>query len=373
MNLNHAWLKSYIRYPLDARRAEKYLIRGAETSAPATTLEFPSTRSIVVEMHTPQLLFDCGRHLNCIAAHASLAGSRFYLRCSKVLLAGIARKLYGPELLSNPSLTWLSPGESSPSDSLVLTDDASRCRDSQAIEMLIGRDCVSETPTMPYPMHHRTTESHRDSAWSELRESDRRGIFFAGRIKESYKRNKITGEFGVIDRVSAVRTVQDRFGSRVLETLQARDTSQDSMPIVLLDSGQHGIDQSQWLPTLTTFDFFLCCPGASQPMCHNAIEAMSVGTIPLIEYGDRFSPPLSDSINAVCFSGEEGLIAAIERIDQMSPEQICDLRAGVIDYFETHLRGDKFLANLRDGKFGPQVSAVNMPFHSHNYFTRSAA
>ena len=360
MNLNHAWLKSYIRYPLDIRRAEKHLSRGLESSDETTaTIKFHSTaRSIVVDMHTPQLLFDCGRHLNCIAAHATLAGSRFYLSCNKVLLAGIARKLYGPELLSNPRVTWLVPDESSPSDSLVLTDDASKCRDSHAIEMLIGRDSISGAPTMPYPMHHRTTESHRDSAWSELRESDRRGIFFAGRIKDSYKQNKITDEFGVIDRVRAVQAVQNRFGSRVLPTLQARNNSQDSTPIVLLDSGKHSIDQSQWLPTLATFDFFLCCPGASQPMCHNAIEAMSVGTIPLIEYGDRFSPPLSDSINAVCFSGEEGLIEAIERIDQMSPEQINDLRSGVIDYFENHLRGDKFIANLRDGKFGHKVLSL---------------
>ena len=109
MNLTTAWLKSYVRYPWDVRRAKSYLENGKTGDKSDESLLSVDTfhRPIVVELHTPQLLFDCGRHLNCVAMHARLAGSPFYLRCSKVLLAGIARKLYGRELLSMLDLSLI--------------------------------------------------------------------------------------------------------------------------------------------------------------------------------------------------------------------------------------------------------------------------
>ena len=369
MNLKTAWLKSYVRYPWDVRRAERYLAAGSTAGKTCSTTQDVS-RPVVVEMHTPQLLFDCGRHLNCIALHARRAGSPFYLRCSKVLLAGIARKLYGREFLSLPDLTWQSNKDDYPHDALVLTDDADRCPHPDAIEMRIGRDTIDASPVMPYPMHHRSIASLDQLNLAEIRDRHpRRGIFFAGRIKDSYKRNEVQSEFGVIDRVQAIETLRSAFADRVFSSRDTMtDLADDVTPIVLQDSRQHSIDASDWLPTLASFDYFLCCPGASQPMCHNVIEAMSVGTIPLIEYADRFNPHLQDGINAVYFQGQHGLVEAVKRIDCMSNQQRSELRQGVVSYFEQHLRGDLFLAKLRDGKFGTDVSILSMPFHSENYF-----
>ena len=100
-------------------------------------------------------------------------------------------------------------------------------------------------------------------------------------------------------------------------------------------------------------------------MCHNVIEAMSVGTIPILEYGDRFHPALTDDVNAICFRGSLGLVEAINRIDSLSAEKIRQLRQTVIAYFDKHLHGVKFLAELRDAT---TASAVSMPFHSKNLF-----
>lgn len=372
MNLTTAWLKSYVRYPWDVRRAKSYLENGKTGDKSDESLLSVDTfhRPIVVELHTPQLLFDCGRHLNCIAMHARLAGSPFYLRCSKVLLAGIARKLYGRELLSMPDLTWLSNKDKYPACAMVLTDNIKRCPYPDAIEMRIGRDTVDASPVMPYPMHHRSIESMQHSNLAQIRDtSQRRGVFFAGRIKDSYKRNAVQNQFGVIDRVQAVETLREALSDRVFPTRDAIKTTQTGgVPIVLQDSRLNSIDPSQWLPTLASFDFFLCCPGASQPMCHNAVEAMSVGTIPLLEYANRFTPNLQDGVNAVCFSGREGLLESVHRIDRMSPQEISELRQGVIRYFEEHLRGEQFLAKLRDDEFGSDIDVLSMPFHSSNYF-----
>jgi hypothetical protein len=123
----------------------------------------------------------------------------------------------------------------------------------------------------------------------------------------------------------------------------------------------HGAD---WLPTLASTSFFLCCPGAAQPMCHNVIEAMSVGAIPVIEYADRFVPSLQDNVNAICFRGTGRFCDALDRIDQLSAEQVQRIRANVIDYYDRYLRGDQFLRNICNAN----VAKVSMPFNNKNFF-----
>ena len=105
-------------------------------------------------------------------------------------------------------------------------------------------------------------------------------------------------------------------------------------------------------------------------MCHNVIEAMSVGTIPLIEYGDRFAPSLRDGVNAICFRGLSGLKDALDRIDRLTTQQRAALRGNVIEYYEQHLRGDRFLAGLRGGTITANSGMISMPFNDKDLFHR---
>jgi hypothetical protein len=139
-------------------------------------------------------------------------------------------------------------------------------------------------------------------------------------------------------------------------------------PIVLADSRVQSIAASQWLTTLAKTRFFVCCPGASQPMCHNLIEAMSVGTVPLIEYGDRVTPQLRDGENAICFQGKAGLLNAIDRIDQLSSDEMLRLSRGAARFYDEHLCGKNFLAALRDGRLDLSSRRICMPFHDRNFY-----
>lgn len=373
MNLKTAWLKTYLRYPIDIRRANEYLA-GAD-DVPDWG---PRARTIVVDIHTPQLLFDCGRHLNCIAQHAAAAGSPFVLRCSKLLLAAVARKLYGPELLSNANVQWIEEFSDCPSDAFVLTDAPERTESLAAVAMMIGSDSPAGSMVMPYPMHHRTLQQLPTTNLRKLRSlgqpEGRSGLFFAGRLKDNYQKSQIDSRFGVVNRLDVIGTLRHQFPERILSHPVGSDANEqltlagNPQSITLVDSAQVAIDASDWLPTLARYDLFVCSPGVCQPMCHNVIEAMSVGTIPLIEYGDRFSPALTDSVNAVRFRGTDGLAAAVRRIDAMTPNQISELRRGVAEYYDRHLCGDAFLANLRDLPAGQRPETLSMPFHDVNLF-----
>ncbi|EMI17354.1 ATPase [Rhodopirellula maiorica SM1] len=155
----------------------------------------------------------------------------------------------------------------------------------------------------------------------------------------------------------------------MLSEIVANDAA---VPIRLQDSAETPIAPSQWLPFLAQHRFFVCCPGAAQPMCHNLIEAMSVGTIPLIEYGDRLRPQLTDGENAICFRGADGLRDAIDRIHQLSASRLDEMSQSAAAYYDNHLCGKTFLAAFRDGTLDLTKRQIVMPFHSENFFSQTS-
>ena len=349
--------KSLVRYPIDIRRARRLL------TAVRTPDDAYSQRPIALDLVTPQMLVDCGRHLVCLAHYSQAAGSQFLVRCSPLMLASIARKIHGREMLAEPYMRWLSTTQSLPENALVLRDYDS---DVLGVRMLIGRDQVDGAPTMPYPMHPATLSfADRPSLLQLRRSEDRGGIFFAGNQKPKYGEDKMTRDFGLLSRLRILRTIRQRFADRVVDSLSGRV---DCHSIVLSDSRVESIPASRWLSSLARAQFFVCCPGASQPTCHNLIEAMSVGTIPLIEYGSRVTPPLQDGVHAITFQGEQGLVRAIERIDQLSTTQIETMSGHVASFYDRHLCGRTFLAGLRDGAIDCPLGKISMPFHDRNLF-----
>lgn len=351
-------LKSLVRYPIDIRRAQRLL---ESQRAPANAFW---RRPIALDLQSADLLIDCGRHLASLAHFAQLSGSRMLVRCNRILLAAIARKIHGREMLAEPYVWWVPPAESLPDDAFVMRDHQ-LCP--TGVRMLIGRDLIAGVPKMPYPMHPATLPLADDQSLQQLRKtSDRKGIFFAGNQKPKYGREKMQKEFGVISRLDVIETLRQSYPDRVTSTL-AGFSLRDA--IILSDSRSESIQPSRWLNTLARARYFLCCPGASQPMCHNLIEAMSVGTVPVIEYGDRLAPALQDGVNAITFRGKFGLIQAIKRIDGLSNEQHQQLSLGAAQYYDHYLRGERFLAGLRDGTIVCSGGVVCLPFHDRNLYS----
>ncbi|MCC9601793.1 hypothetical protein LOC67_14630 [Stieleria sp. JC731] len=356
-------LKHLLRYPSCIQTAKALLKRD----------EFlrPDYRgSIGLDLYTDHLLFDCGRHLTCIAALATQAGLEVHLRCSKWMLAAIAHKPLGRQFLSMDHVQWLAPSQIFPGHAVVLCDvaeyQANRIHAGQhLIEMLIGSDVVPGTMAMPYPTHPRQITSESIADRGRLRQQTKHGIFFAGNQKQRYGRSKMENQFGVISRLEIISTLQQAFPQQVCTSVAAASNVQD---IVLVDTSVDRIDVDQWMSTLAAHQFFVCCPGAAQPMCHNVIEAMSVGVIPIIEYDDRFRPVLQDGENCIAFRGRQGLVKSIQRINAMSVGERLRISANVSRYFDRHLDGVVFLRRLFEAGRLRRDNYVSMPFHESNLF-----
>lgn len=166
-------------------------------------------------------------------------------------------------------------------------------------------------------------------------------VLFAGDSKD-YIRNRVRYPGPKLSRLEVLTTLKEQLGDAVVQVSGADEISRlcDAGFVnrfVLSDSGS-GIEPVKWLPTLARADLFLCPPGMVMPMCHNVIEAMAVGTIPLIGYPEWFHPNLQHMRNCVVFGGRDDLVEKMRMVLAMPQPQIERMRAEVIDYYERYLR-----------------------------------
>lgn len=81
-------------------------------------------------------------------------------------------------------------------------------------------------------------------------------------------------------------------------------------------------------------------------MCHNVIEAMSVGTIPIINYPEWLDPSLADMVNCIVFDDKIDLIIKINLVLNLDKEKINEMKASVIEYYQNNLDPVAFVDRL---------------------------
>ena len=74
------------------------------------------------------------------------------------------------------------------------------------------------------------------------------------------------------------------------------------------------------------------------PMCHNVVEAMAVGTIPLIDYPEWLHPRLEHLTNCIAFDGKEDLVAKMRLALSMPTSKVAEMRANVAAYYSAYLQ-----------------------------------
>jgi hypothetical protein len=109
---------------------------------------------------------------------------------------------------------------------------------------------------------------------------------------------------------------------------------------------QPRIGETHWLSTLATSDFFLCPPGYVMPMCHNTVEAMAVGAIPIINYPEWFDPHLEHLQNCIAFDEKGDLLAKLNEVLAMDAGQIARMRQRVIAYYDQCLAPERFVRKI---------------------------
>lgn len=207
---------------------------------------------------------------------------------------------------------------------------------------------------MPYGLYPEVWDRHEDEKFDAYRSCQRVWRFFFGGncSQQSYIGIKKYRRLRPVDRYRVVCEINHYFADSTLtitsdqQLESARQNRHESF--VMIDNAHYRTNPGLWLGLLAQSDFFLAAPGGDYPVSHNAIEAIAVGTIPVLEYDSLFTPPLRDGVNCITYRGIDGLRRAAARIESMEQREISDLRSNVIDYYESHLSPAAFCRQLED-------------------------
>ncbi len=204
---------------------------------------------------------------------------------------------------------------------------------------------------MPFPVHPVHAAPDLRERLSRFRSNSRSmRVFFSGETS-GYTANRITYPKAKLPRLEVVNTIRECMGERVIFVQEQAvldrlllDGCADKC--VILDTSKLRVRDQDWLNVLGKADFFLAPPGIVMPMCHNSVEALAVGTIPIINYPEWFDPSLEHLRNCVVFDDTHDLIARLNSIFAMDAPTIASMRDHAIAYYDSHLSNQSFTAAI---------------------------
>ncbi len=175
-----------------------------------------------------------------------------------------------------------------------------------------------------------------------------RGVFFFGNMDASaYDRTDELRTFGCFTRSRVIKLLEERFAHHLhLPADRSLIGVEDDRYLVLMDRSRSYIPPQELMEVLRRFDFFLALSGVVMPLCHNVVEAMCAGCIPVLQYPHLMSPPLEPGVNCLSYTNEEELLAVLERVRDMSDEEVAALRRNVCEHYDRYLTPERVVARI---------------------------
>jgi hypothetical protein len=317
------------------------------------------------DLFSHDLLFDGARHLHSLAMQFIELGYLVAIVDRNRLAQSLMRKLHGASTLQAEGVYVVNADQKPPTGAMIVTDSRESQHQAPSIQVHVSSGPVANSSVFPFPVHPAVRQHMTPLKLATGRSCRRRGrMFFCGNQKSSYANQQLAEQFGVCTRTALLARLRQSF-SELCELMPASRKLPVTFdrPVMIGDSRKHPIDHKDWLEALSNFEFFIGCPGRAHPMCHNVVEAMSVGTIPILEHGHLFTPSLIDGENAILFSSLDGFENAVRRVLAMTDTEMRHLRKGAIEYYDAFLKGDQFMHRLLlTARFRGRV-VLSLPYH----------
>lgn len=215
-----------------------------------------------------------------------------------------------------------------------------------------------EARACPDPLPSRTTfvpllfhpSLMTDRAFEDARRfsenTDRRlGGFFAGNLDPAvYDKAVFRNEYGMLNRHEMVQILREpEFRGWLYEPgswgefLAEFSSGSLRERFTLIDVRRFGVPQNQWLELLSQTRCFLAPPGYTQPFCHNLIEALSVGAVPLTGYGHLLRPRLVPGQSCLAFGDADELRGMLRSLQGREPRDWVGMSRAAREYQQLHL------------------------------------
>ncbi len=224
----------------------------------------------------------------------------------------------------------------------------------QSIE--ISFDCFSGNEghafRFPYFMHPGFYRFKHIKDLSSLRQMDRPlKVFFVGGFeRETYDLENLGSKFGMPNRWESVQYLKknrdDLYIPETLAELDSRLTTTKIPGVTLVDTSKFFIMQPQLQRYYGRSSFHLSLPGVVMPMCHNVIEAMVVGCIPILSYPHLFSPPLEHGKNCLVYKDLDELNSVLNSVDSFTNDDLVRMRDEVLEYYDSFIEVSSLRRNF---------------------------
>jgi hypothetical protein len=335
-----------------------------------TTYEIPEGKYAIVNMDHHFKFDDFGRYFYLLCMYIAKAGFKVIIKLNMREFIGLHSGRYA-ELFSSHAFTYVRHTGRNENTVLLMQPGS---YDRQIMfsygYKLLKMDRAEFTA--PYPMHPLQYHFNDDKVVSTEAIKHQRSIkiLFAGKTRrDMYSKYRVKKYFDVLSRLEVLEFIKSNFPERltllqteadkaVLDRLMNTDDFSSDILISEVKS-----DQKDWLKILSKADFFICPPGARMPWCHNSIEAMSVGSIPILEYGHLFHPELEHLKNCLAYSDYSDLARVLNMALSMDAKEIETLRRNVLDYYAKYLSVESVTTRIK--RFfvsGNRTLSVSVPF-----------
>jgi hypothetical protein len=291
---------------------------------------------------------DMGRYAYLLVKHFRIAGYQIFFTPEFSFFSRLNKY---KKLLQDEAFRFLEDSHL-PADTLKIRDG--RSERMIRVQKAKNANQLKESAVMafPYMMHPYHYASSAYPGLPALRKNLRKGsLLFAGNAeRKNYSGGRVAGHFGKVPRYELLAFLEAELKTEQIHYPRETQTSPEHKLLTVIRSSDFKIIAAEWLPTLSRYDFFLACPGSDMPMCHNVVEAMAVGCIPVLEYPEYFHPALEDGKNCIIFRGKTDLLRQLRRIEQRDAAEIAQLRKGVLSYYDRFLAPESWTKSLAESE-----------------------
>lgn len=235
---------------------------------------------------------------------------------------------------------------------LISNSENGTCLSADYFSRLLKKQFDNSSFYVPMAMH---PNIYYENLWNlQFSFRKKQSIFFAGGFNDlTYNAISEGGVFSVLNRVEIYDILKCNYEVHIPTDFELLQNREQEKQVVIVDRDYCEVPIEVLRETLSKYAFFLACPGIVMPFSHNVIEAMSVGSIPLIEkeYAEMFLPYLKDGVNAIIFEGEESLIMAVKRIFDLDSSEVNQMSKNVFEYYHSNLTPTSVVDHIINGNY----------------------
>jgi hypothetical protein len=181
------------------------------------------------------------------------------------------------------------------------------------------------------------------------------GVIFAGNADTNYYNLDITKElFKINTRSEMFCYLLNSLPEKILYIPKCLETFKDDIEngllinrVVLLNTKNFSIPQDMYFDILLNSNFYIYMCGFIQPFCHNQIESMMAGCVPITQFASFFVPPFQHEINGLLFNTMDELLEILLTIvSEKYKDRILYMRENILYYFERYYSLQSFKNKL---------------------------